>query len=97
MTDPSAVESQAVRLVQQLLDACRGDLEVERAQVEHLKLALVSARRIGAAIGIVMAERKITDDDALQALVRVSQHRNRKLRDLVEDVVLTGTLERIDD
>jgi AmiR/NasT family two-component response regulator len=97
VTDPSAVESQAVRLVQQLLDVCQGDLEVERAQVEHLKLALVSARRIGAAIGIVMAERKITDDDAFEALVHVSQHRNRKLRDLVEDVVLTGTLERIDD
>jgi AmiR/NasT family two-component response regulator len=76
-----------------LLVECQGELKVAEAQVEHLQTALVSARRIGAAIGILMGQHKVTDDDAFELLRRASQARNRKIRDLADQVVLTGTLD----
>ena len=66
--------------------------EVAAAQlaVAHLHTALATARRIGAAIGIVMASAELTEKAAFEFIRRLSQHRNRKLRDLADDIVLTG-------
>jgi AmiR/NasT family two-component response regulator len=75
-------------LIAQLMDALR----VAAEQETHFKLALTSARRIGAAIGILMARHVITDDQAFDLLRICSQHSHRKLRDIAEDVVLTGVL-----
>ncbi len=75
-------------LIAQLLDALR----VAAEQVTHLELALTSARRIGAAIGILMARHCITDEQAFGLLRVLSQRSHRKLRDIAEDVVLTGVL-----
>jgi hypothetical protein len=60
------------------------------ARIAQLEQALVTARKIGAALGIVMAARRITQDEAFEVLSTASQQANRKLRDLADDVVRTG-------
>lgn len=59
------------------------------AQMEE---ALVAARVIGAAIGIVMADRRCNQQQGFEILKKVSQDSNRKLRLVADHVVLTGTL-----
>jgi GAF domain-containing protein len=63
--------------------------------VAHLQAALTSSRQIGTATGILMAHRKITADEAFQALRTASSHLNRKLRDVAAQVELTGELPRL--
>lgn len=81
-----------------------GQLLVERATAvvqrqrllaknEHLQRALASNREIGAAMGILMIEHKLTGDQAFDLLRRVSQHSHRKLAILAAEVAQTGTLE----
>jgi GAF domain-containing protein len=59
----------------------------------HLRAALDSNRRIGVAMGVIMATYKTTDDQAFDLLRMASQHSHRKLRDVAEDVIITGALE----
>lgn len=66
--------------------------ERDRQAIEQLQTALTSARTIGAALGIVMVSQKITQDQAFQVLRQFSQNRNVKLRDLADEVVITGVL-----
>jgi GAF domain-containing protein len=61
---------------------------------EHLREALESRDVIGQAKGILMARRGCTADAAFDALRKVSQHRNIKLRDIAEQVVYLGDLEQ---
>jgi AmiR/NasT family two-component response regulator len=65
-------------------------LAIEHAA--HLEEALRTARLIGAAMGVVMADRKVTEADAFLILKRASQRANLKLRVLAEDVVRSGDL-----
>jgi len=74
------------------VDGLEEQLAESLTKIENLEIALKSARRIGAAIGIVMANRKLTEDQAFDVLVRVSQDTHRKLRDLADEVVLTGII-----
>jgi signal transduction histidine kinase/DNA-binding response OmpR family regulator len=67
-------------------------LDQAEARVAHLEKALLSNRQIGAAIGILMQQFKITQSDAFDLLRRASQAANSKLRDIADDVVLTGAL-----
>jgi GAF domain-containing protein len=60
---------------------------------EHLREALESRDVIGQAKGILMARRGCTPDAAFEALRKVSQHRNVKLRQIAEQVVYLGDLE----
>ena len=60
---------------------------------EHLREALESRDVIGQAKGILMARRGVKPDEAFEALRKVSQHRNIKLRDIAEQVVYLGDLE----
>ena len=60
---------------------------------EHLREALESRDVIGQAKGILMARRGCTADVAFEALRKVSQHRNIKLREVAEQVVYLGDLE----
>lgn len=62
-------------------------------QNSHLRAALDSNRRIGVALGIIMATYKTTEAQAFDLLRMASQHSHRKLRDIAEDVVTTGALE----
>jgi GAF domain-containing protein len=60
---------------------------------EHLREALESRDVIGQAKGILMARRNCTPEVAFEALRKVSQHRNIKLRAIAEQVVYLGDLE----
>jgi len=59
-------------------------------QVQQLEAALLSNRRIGVAMGIIMARTHMTVDEAFDELRVASQNSNRKLRDVAEDVIYEG-------
>ena len=40
-----------------------------------------------------MGNRKVTETEAFELLSRASQRRNRKLRDVADDVIDTGTID----
>lgn len=65
---------------------------LKKEQVTQLQEALRTSRMIGAAIGIIMADRVVTQDDAFLMLKQASQHTNRKLREIAEALVLTGDI-----
>jgi hypothetical protein len=69
------------------------DRAVDREKNEHLENALTSNRKIGAAMGILMANHKLTEQQAFDALRIASQHSHKKLHDIAFDVVETGHLE----
>ena len=71
-----------------LLAAARQD------KAHHLTRALETNREIGVAMGILMANGKLTTQQAFAQLITASQHLNRKLHDIAADVALTGTLPR---
>jgi transcriptional regulator with GAF, ATPase, and Fis domain len=64
----------------------------ERARnvIENLEAALDSRDLIGQAKGIVMANEKVTGDEAFAILKKVSQNRNVKLRGVAVEVIETG-------
>jgi GAF domain-containing protein len=62
-------------------------------RVHHLERALQSNRGIGIAIGVLMNQYKITQDEAFDLLRMASQHGHRKLVDVARDVTDTGILE----
>lgn len=64
----------------------------QRHRADHLERALASGRRIGAAIGILMVSMRLTEPQAFDALRMASQHSHRKLREVAEEVLLTGEL-----
>jgi hypothetical protein len=64
--------------------------ETDRSQ--NLTEALASNRHIGQALGILMCTYKLTSEQAFNLLRGVSQHTHRKLRDVADEVNLTGTL-----
>lgn len=68
----------------------------ERHRAAHLDRALSSNRHIGMALGIIMARRSISAEQAFDLLSTASQRGNRKLVDVAGDVVYTGILDRSD-
>ncbi len=64
----------------------------ERERAEHLRVALDTNRQIGTAMGILMARHRCSSEDAFTALRVTSQHQHRKLREIADEVVYTGTL-----
>ena len=82
---PLAVDTAAVAAVAVTALAAQ-----ERA--ENLEIALSSSRQIAAAVGIVMALERCSYDQAFARIRRVSQHTHRKMRDIADDVLLTGAL-----
>lgn len=67
-----------------------------RERSEHLSAALVTNRRIGTAMGILMSRRHVTEAQAFDALRLASQHLNTKLHDIADDVIRTGDLPEPD-
>ena len=63
---------------------------ISQKLAEQLKEALHASRRIGAAIGIIMAHRKVTEAAAFLILTKASQNSNRKVRVIADEVVDTG-------
>ena len=68
----------------------------DRKEIEEIKVALITARRIGAAIGIVMATRSLTEDEAFIALREASKRSNRKLREVADELCRSGDVTLID-
>ena len=62
-------------------------------KIDNLEQALVNSRRIGTAIGVLMASYRVTDEQAFDLLRIASQSRHRKLIAVAEDVIESGELE----
>ena len=78
------------RIDHALLEVLREEGASQMALNENLRQALVSSRRIGAAVGIVMCQRLLTEEAAFEMLRTISQNTNMKLRDIADRVVETG-------
>lgn len=91
---PCSREVLRARMEGLLAARLRSEFALVRAtdRVKHLERALDSNRVIGTALGILMATQKITSEEAFMCLKRASQHSNRKLREIAEDVIYTGAL-----
>ena len=61
----------------------------------HLEKAVASHRRIGIALGILMSQHQLTEQQAFDLLRVASSHTNTKLALVAEDVILTGTIRSI--
>ena len=61
-------------------------------QIANLRRALVSSRRIGMALGIVMARYQVAEAQAFEMLTQDSQGQSRRLREIADDVINTGAL-----
>lgn len=64
----------------------------EQERADNLQVALQNSRRIGTAIGIVMHRYRVDEQGAFALLKQRSQHTNRKLAEVADEVVYTGTL-----
>jgi hypothetical protein len=78
-----------------IIDHLEAEGDVDREKIANLETALVTARRIGAAIGVLMSRHQVTDAQAFNLLREASQMNHRKLREVAEDVVLTGTIPKM--
>lgn len=58
----------------------------DHEQLHNLRTALDNSRRIGAALGILMCRHNISETQAFKLMVEASQHTNRKLRQLADEV-----------
>src|SRR6185437_6588361 len=89
-------------LAQLALDRAVAILEVEQLRVRveaadelaaNLQLALASSREIGMAMGIVMDRYKLSPDQAFELLGRISQRRQRRVREVAAQIAETGAVE----
>lgn len=85
-----ALESQVGEGLEQIAELHAHGLASTR-QAEQLRQALRTSRRIGAAIGIVMARCAVSEEKAFDALAQASMGPQRKLRDLADEIVETGS------
>lgn len=63
-----------------------------KAKIANLEVALTTARVISTAVGVLMSMFKINSGAAFDMLVVASQNTHRKVRDVADEVVETGTL-----
>ena len=85
-----AVNAELARRITDLEDL----LAAANERVRHLQQALESNRRIGAAIGVVMAVQHLTEREAFLVLREASQNLNCKLHALADEVLLTGEVRQ---
>jgi transcriptional regulator with GAF, ATPase, and Fis domain len=80
-----------------MLLATHGALAVTAARLrdktDNLERALKTSRTIGMAMGILMANHKVTDEQAFDLLRIASQHTHTKLADIATKVTETGALD----
>lgn len=62
-------------------------------RTENLERALASNRDIGTAVGVLVAQHRLTRDQAFDLLRIASQNTNRKLHDVALDVIDTGAVD----
>jgi AmiR/NasT family two-component response regulator len=75
-----------------VLDELRVQVRCAEERAAGLERALASNRRIGMAIGILMCQCQLTEDQAIAVLKTYSQQHNIKVRELAETVIYTGRL-----
>jgi ANTAR domain/GAF domain len=82
-----------------LLMATHGALALSNAgaqqKARNLERALKTSREIGIAMGVLMAQNKISRDQAFDLLRIASQHAHRKLAEIAAQVAETGALPTI--
>ena len=83
--DRRAAESWAAQAGSALAVALR--MAEREAAVDHLHRGLTSRQVIGQAVGLLMAQRRCTAEDAFELLKTASQRSNEKLRDLAQRLV----------
>ena len=69
------------------------DSALHLVQAAELTRTVATRQLIGRAEGILMERHRVTAEQAFDMLVRVSQHRNTKLRDIAERLVRSGRLD----
>jgi hypothetical protein len=67
------------------------EAELRQSDRDNLTKALGSSRHISTAIGIIMAVKHVSDDDAFALLRQASMDLNERLYDVAAEVNLTGT------
>lgn len=65
-------------------------LALARRKAENLEMALRSNREIGTAMGVLMGLHRVTRDQAFDLLRLASQHTNRKVASIADDVITSG-------
>ena len=68
------------------------DAATSADRAHHLGVALEHSRVIGIAIGVLVERHRITPDAAFDMLRLASQHTNRKLAEIADELVRTGEL-----
>lgn len=93
---PDGFAPPALTAAAQVAEACGLALAAvqERVRSDNLAVALDTSRRIGAAIGIVMALSRCTYDQAFETIRNTSQRTQRKMRDVAEEIIFTGDIAR---
>ncbi|MEO9239828.1 MAG: ANTAR domain-containing protein [Jatrophihabitantaceae bacterium] len=81
----------AMAIVEQ--ERSSADLSQAHQRADNLETALVSSRTIGMAMGIAMERHRMSSDQAFNLLRRLSQRRHRKLREIADEVIMTGEVE----
>lgn len=79
----------------QVIAQLRADRVLHEQHAMHLREALRSSRMIGAAIGIVMVDRNVGEDEAFAVLSRASQDTNRKLSAIAQELVERRTARHL--
>ena len=87
----------SIELDREMIAELQAEGSLNKEHAAQLEEALRSARRIGAAMGIVMANRKVSEEVAFEMLKHASQHANRKVRVLADELVATGDLSGVPD
>jgi GAF domain-containing protein len=64
----------------------------DKEMISGLEQAVASNRAIGTAVGILMVTRDLSQPEAFDLLRTTSQHANRKLRDIAEEIVASRDL-----
>ena len=72
------------------IDEARAHVAAATDRAENLERAVLSNRRIGMAMGILMERHRFTEEQAFDHLRELSQRRNVKLRDVAEQLIYTG-------
>ena len=79
----------------ELIAELQTDGIVSREHAANLEGALRTSRRIGAAVGIIIAHRQVGEAEAFELLRRASMDTNRKVFVLADELVLTGDVRAL--
>ena len=88
--------SRSIEPDQDAQDQLAHQVQLLRSKTMHLERALQTSRSIGVAMGIVMSTHKVNRERAFDFLRTVSQHQNRKLYEVADEVIETGTLPLVE-